>query len=837
MSVSEMFEQWMPRMERVVAAVLEEAMPEAGRSSFRLGRAQKSLEGLSKGGTADYDWPEVGWLYSSYYHLRRVTTSLPALANAWSSAEGARKLHLVDIGCGTAPVLWGLWILRQRQHNARIAGPEEIVYSGMDGSPVMLNWARRLWTALIEEGGSNAVIDVHFDLNSWHHAMPADAENTWLFATYLFDAANSDRELALRKSFGTVVERCRADGVSLQSSFKKKQLVDAAVSSLPGPKWAADTSDLLPLQRYRCVTLERVRQALAARAGVALPGEVNAWDESTVTATLRRSHRSKSPQEWLPPYGCPLSEIRRIPWDEGQRAAFIAPLPAIVTGPPGSGKSVVLVRRVREALREIEERLDRRTLLADPVRILVVTFNKGVVSQLCGWLDDIRPPSFDRSYRAGEFNYTVDPDDQLEGLMPAVEIVNIDQLVPRLLRELGVEHCSAVNGKTCDELARIANRVKTERRAGRSYSDIADPEFLQEEFVRVYYGLGLRTKQAYMEGVREGRGNSPSVREARRDFVFECLSRFRAHARNDEMSYWELRRLLLHERLIEVAPRYSHVFVEESQDFLRADFEILYRLLTHPNNVFVTGDLSQAIRTGASAHVPRADEMSRNFSRKALTASYRVPYQIAQCLRPLAVHIHEQQDARRSRIDEDMARDMNPRPDAAPGIRPVIIWRDAVEEQVAACSDVIRTFADASDLESRGGRVTVMERHGGIASGLQESLKGSVQCKVDADSIDAIKGQERWGVVWATETKFRIQDTALEAAFTVMSRASFLLIILIGSATNPSAWEALRLLHRDHMLFWDEGTEARFLSEIGQGAGGAGREIGGKGTTSRAREG
>ena len=105
------------------------------------------------------------------------------------------------------------------------------------------------------------------------------------------------------------------------------------------------------------------------------------------------------------------------------------------------------------------------------------------------------------------------------------------------------------------------------------YPDLT-PDFLLEEFTRVYYGLNFRTEEAYLKGNRKGRGKSPSLAGERRQYVWDRLSEYATGLRIEDMlRKFELRRLELHSRLDQIEPKYTTLFVEECQDFLQSDLK------------------------------------------------------------------------------------------------------------------------------------------------------------------------------------------------------------------------------------------------------------------------
>ena len=115
------------------------------------------------------------------------------------------------------------------------------------------------------------------------------------------------------------------------------------------------------------------------------------------------------------------------------------------------------------------------------------------------------------------------------------------------------------------------------------FNDVLNPEFIQEEFYRVYYGLQYNNKEKYLKEERTGRGKSIRLlkNSKRRMLVWECLERYHNHLVSRNIHSFTSKRIKFLEILNQQnsIEEFSHIFVDEFQDCTKADFEIFYRLL------------------------------------------------------------------------------------------------------------------------------------------------------------------------------------------------------------------------------------------------------------------
>jgi len=77
--------------------------------------------------------------------------------------------------------------------------------------------------------------------------------------------------------------------------------------------------------------------------------------------------------------------------------------------------------------------------------------------------------------------------------------------------------------------------------------------------------------------------------------------------------------------------------------------------------------------------------------------------------------------------------------------------------------------------------------------------------------MNKIKGVERDAVVWSVQAKLpRLDENVLEWVYTVLTRATKLLIIAGTPAALDEFKEPLRFVRQDRLLFWNAQTKKWF---------------------------
>ena len=230
--------------------------------------------------------------------------------------------------------------------------------------------------------------------------------------------------------------------------------------------------------------------------------------------------------------------------------------PARVSGGAGTGKTVVLLHRIKALL----ERPDQPF----PPRVLLTTFTPHLEADLRRLLARLIP----------------------EEQLAQVEITTVDGLAWSLHDQMDG---SPVQRLTAEEEDRLWRTIVDERELGRS------PTFLRNEYRHVVLARGVRSMDAYLATTRSGRGVALGP-DARRT-LWPAFETFEARTRSaGKPSTLQLTESVA--ALLEQAPAnlYDHVLVDEAQDLHAAQWRLLRALVPEgEDDLFIAGDAMQRI--------------------------------------------------------------------------------------------------------------------------------------------------------------------------------------------------------------------------------------------------
>ncbi|SCL26064.1 UvrD/REP helicase N-terminal domain-containing protein [Micromonospora pallida] len=230
--------------------------------------------------------------------------------------------------------------------------------------------------------------------------------------------------------------------------------------------------------------------------------------------------------------------------------------PAQVTGGPGTGKTVVALHRVKHLL---ARRPDSRVLLTTYTNALAGTLRENLTLLL----DD--PERLAR-----------------------VEVTTVNALAHRTVRALAGRVPTPIgDGDERQVWRRVCRKL-----------DLPWPEqFLAQEYRHVILAQDVRSRAAYREASRRGRGSA--LRPAQRDRVWDAVELFTAElAAAGTTTHLQVcaRAAELLDGADRSAHGYDHVVVDEAQDLHPAQWRVLRAVVPPgPDDLFVTGDPHQRI--------------------------------------------------------------------------------------------------------------------------------------------------------------------------------------------------------------------------------------------------
>lgn len=769
-----------------------------------IAHAHRDLLALSRGQDALYDRPSIGLLYATWYQARRIKlildSCLPIWAEEWPDG-------VLDLGSGTGATAWALAITAHALTQLD-ADPPTVAVTAIDASPPMLDAAEHLWCALGSDpvfGEAARRIDLTPKCANWRDPTLILSEHHHVVASYLWDHSETTELDEVATAFRHLADRVQAQRVTVITATSKENVASAVARALTGsdraPFLEPDTQEGEPSDLRLCVPvpwsgraprLNRLYADLLASTGRPIRS-VTFHDRGSTARGFRR--------QWI---GEPVGPLL-LDADQ-QRAAEPDDRLTLVTGTAGSGKSIVLVERIRRLL----ERSQRR-----PVDVLVTAFNKDLVWQLRRWLTESLDLDEEPHPQLG------DRARSLAARGGRVTFLNWDKVVSRLFeipyREVP-EH-----KRFADSVTAFIDRVAPDD------ADWATPTFLEAELQRVIWGLRYFTRDQYLNGRRAGRVRR--LPKGRRDLVWRLMV-----GNQDEISSEEsldpLVMRFTHRRILAYLSGparhvFTHLFIDEAQDFTPADFALAGRLVEDANHITAFGDAGQALHLASSYQVPGTVQGRNGQPRRwkrdlTLTHTYRLPRRVIDAVGPVHTLLGEVEDPELA----ELVASGSPRGVRAgpPGIRPVVVT-GGTKSLARALGDVIHWYRWLLD---RDGQVCLAEN----IDPLDPAVVSDRICELEArfprgcpdggvdlsrtritvaqESMLKIKGLERRAVVWSTRARLRADESELHWIWVILTRTSGLLVILLSRQPTPEAVEVLRRLDKDRLLFWNAEAERLF---------------------------
>lgn len=760
---------------------------------------------LVRGKDLCYDRPNTAFAYSLWYHPRRINTFLSFFHDKILEQQG-QHIEVFDLGAGAGAIQWGLGLIYAGLKRLG-QKPPKITVINIDTSPFMLNYNKEyLWKEFLNfypEIDNNFIVE--YEVNSWNNERDLETSNPILAASYLFDASDNKTEIA--NDFKSLVDKYKPNTVLLLTSSQPEKIpfVDSVVNKFRQLGFNSQiVSDANLLFRENLNQINKVRTALGNKFGINELLRQSFWTDSShygvilnkQVAELTFSYGTKTINS-LDIYNPPITVRREVKLNDKQkRAARNSETPSIIVGPAGCGKSIVVTEKIKNIVEQLE--------YSPELKILVTTFNKGLIGKLAEWLKDLLDNSkykicYDTNFngysdKSSHFTFT-------NSTHTNIRLLHFDML-PKLLG--GVRYRGLVSHEQHFNLLReIIQKVKQEEKIFNDrYDNILNPDFLFEEYHRVIYGLQVGISQGeetYLTITRKGRGNNPSLQKNsdRRKLAWKCLTEYAQRMHKEGIQSFTLRRQYLFSKLKsgELKPNYDYILVDEFQDCTEADFEIFYSMIKDPNNLTIAGDLAQSIHLGTAAKIPRDERMSRRqFYR--LDGSYRLPVRISESIKKLSEAIVE-----RFGNDEGVT-DITPYKGSPPGSRPVVVYGQTFLEVAEKVKQIFNHYKIYNL-----GKITILEKDTEL---LREISKKGISC--ETDTILSLKGLEKECVLWSTRIPLEFEKEVFEFSYTIVTRTSCILIVALTDDTQNIYKKILGLLDNERLIMWDKETADKFYT-------------------------
>lgn len=760
---------------------------------------------LIRGKDLCYDRPNTAFAYSLWYHPRRINTFLSFFLDKVLEHQG-QHIEVFDLGAGAGAIQWGLGLIYAGLKRLG-KNPPRITVINIDTSPFMLNYNKEyLWKEFLKvypEIDNNFIVE--YEVNSWNNERDLETSNPILAASYLFDASDNKAEIA--NDFKTLVNKYKPNTVLLLTSSQPEKVQFLKELEREFKQQGYDTFNVLEsnlIFNQPLTHINKIRTALGTNLNISELQRGSSWTDRSHSGLVLKKPQSEITFTFgsksigsLDIYNPPITVRREVTLNDKQkRAARNTETPSIIVGPAGCGKSIVITEKIKNIVEESNYSPD--------LKILVTTFNKGLIGKLAEWLKDlldstkyaIRYDTNFYGYNDKSSHFTFKNSSHTN-----IRLLHFDML-PKLLG--GVRYRGLVVHEQHFSLLReIIQKVKQEEKINNDrFENILNPDFLFEEYHRVIYGLQVgitKGEETYLNLTRKGRGNNPSLQKnsERRKLAWKCLTEYAQRMHKEGIQSFTLRRQYLFSKLKsgEVKPNYDYILVDEFQDCTEADFEIFYSMIKDPNNFTIAGDLAQSIHLGTAARIPRDERMTRRqFYR--LDGSYRLPVRISECIKQLSTAI-----VQRFGNDEGVT-DITPYKGSPPGSRPIVVYGQTYVEVAEKVKEVFKHYK-IYDLE----RVTILEKDTELQ---REIVKRNLIA--ETDTILSLKGLEKECVLWSTRIPLEFEKEVFEFAYTIVTRTSCILIIAITDKTQNIYKKILGLLNSERLIMWDKETEQKFAT-------------------------
>ncbi len=225
--------------------------------------------------------------------------------------------------------------------------------------------------------------------------------------------------------------------------------------------------------------------------------------------------------------------------------------PAKVSGGPGTGKTVVAIHRAVRLAQQSE------------ARILLTTYTTTLATDLADLTESLRP-----------------------GGCPNIEVLNIDKVVSRILRESSAKAPRTATDYEVDDLfSHAANALEID----------LSGSFLRQEWEQVVLAGGIASRADYFSAPRPGRG--VRLDRAQRAQVWDAIDTVTSElARKGQRSFLQMAADAAELAVAQQRGRYDHIVVDEAQDLHSAHWKLLRAIVPKGrNDLFISADAQQRI--------------------------------------------------------------------------------------------------------------------------------------------------------------------------------------------------------------------------------------------------
>lgn len=809
---------WLGSQQTVIETLICNSAEEFGRGRhidkpssnflFDLKASEEEALALSRGGDLCYDRYTTGMSYALWYQGRRINTALTFCLDFVEDAiQNNKPIEIFDLGAGTGAVQIAIGLCLE---GVRVLGydlPKTRIIN-VDISPFMMDYNRSfLWREFRKKYEGCRAIQAEYLVNSWTNPEDIQLETPFFVASYLFDHTENRDDIA--QSFKELVEKYQPTKFVLLTSNQpqKRKYLDSVVSKIAANDYEFRTVDSDFIFTGPMTVVGQYRQSFNRTYEAVFSTYLPKWNERSFYAKLLQLRQVKLTLQLLgyePPvttaeinlYMPPIKVRREIHLNQQQQdAARLTKRPTVITGPAGCGKSVVITERIKN--------LCQASQYNQNLRILLTTFNKDLMRYLGDWLNDVLDSGNIRKCQ-NDFFFQDSP-------IPNIRLLHFDVLPTRIgeIRgDLRFDQDQKKYIREAIQTVRMQNAVEPTY-----HTDILEEDFLYDEYIRVIYGQQYDTLEAYQTGERKSRPFNLQHNSERRELIWKTVRYYLNYLEEEEKASIHSRRHKFLRQLKDGEHQsiFTHVFVDEFQDCTQADYQIFYGLLSDNNQLVIAGDYAQAIHLGKTAAVPREDEIFRGATAMGnrlniqLEGSYRLPFRISECIKPLSQFLQ--------RNGQDDLNIITPYKGAPPGARPIVVYGKDTEEMKTKLLWIFWYFQIFDLFDSnlpRRKKITILERDGALCRSLNDRLSQIAT----TSTILRLKGMEKDCIVWSTRSEIDDVDDVFYYIYTILTRTCSILIIALFPEVPTYVYEALSKMESSRLMLWDQESKEIFEREI-----------------------
>jgi hypothetical protein len=776
----------------------------SGFENFAYDMAQSEAEAIQLSGNDDlcYDRLSTPVSYSLWYQGKRINAFLSYLSELLYQSRNENSIRLFDLGAGTGAVQCACAVVLSGIKSLGYATPKVTIVN-VDTSPLMLQYHNKHIRPLVEKYYGISLLKCEYHVNSWDSVDSGSHTNNWIVASYLFD--HSENLVDIRKNFYSLVQKFEPNKLILITAGRKRKYLQAI---------AGELSDLFrPIQLPEhglysgsLINVQEVRTEISQKYALNMSRAPRWKDPSNWVHTLALESFSPSTglsfegESQINLFNPPFILRKDVKLNEKQllAAKHKDNQPVVISGPAGCGKSLVISERVKNIVLDY-----RNSGRIKELNILITTFNKQLEHNIRNWIEELFSVNNIPYSRKGTVT-------EVEGIVNGtgfIHFLHFDVLPTRIGKLRG-------NINFSRGLIHFLQQIIDQAKSMDTYKDyIGDicmnPEFLLDEYERVWYGLEVESKEHYLGISRKGRGHLP-LGKVQRKIVASLLSHFEKEMKRCGISsFYLMRKNFL--QLIKKGTAsniYSHIVVDEFQDCTQADYSIFYGLLKENNNLILAGDMAQSVQIGSSSDIPRQDnsdgERMNNRKSHLLEGSYRLPCRISECVKPLSQFIISTTNPAGS--------EMNSFKGAPPGARPILVYANdtaTMADKISAIIDVYDVYDIIDTTKQPPDRVSILEKD----FDLQRELLSRKNNVAETDTILKIKGLEKRCVVWSTRINVEKKEELVNFVYTILTRTSSILIIAVFPEMDSDVIDMVKKLKKNRLIFWDDSSH-KYYNEL-----------------------